>query len=331
VTYEISPVPPTPQRSGSGHPVRGRGIAAAGLVLVVSAAVALAAFSGPRTSAGAEPSASSATRSAAPSGRSGDDDRAPGRGKGLRGGAAFGTITIASISGTKIGLKTADGWTRTIDVAGDTRIFLGSQAGEVGDLAVGNEVRLRQKRNDDGSFTVVSLTVPAARAAGEVTAVGGTTITIRRRGGATTTLSVNNATVYRQGGADASKADVKVGSKINAEGKPGSSDAFTATIIKISLSRVTGEVTAKTATSITVRQRDGSSIVVHVDADTRYLVRGIDRATATLANVEVGNRLVAAGIRRGDGSLDAVAVGAGRAKALRTTKPAAPSPSAGNG
>jgi hypothetical protein len=323
VTYEISPIPPTPHRSSGGRALRGGGIVAACLVLVVGAAVVFSASSAPRTAVGADPSASAAARPAAPSAKSGDGDRALGGGKVFR-GAGVGTITVTSINGSKVGLKTADGWTRTIDVGADTKVFLGSQAGKVGDLSVGNEVRLRQKKNADGSFTVVSLTVPAAKAAGEVTAVSGNTITIKRRGGSTTTLTVNGATAYKQGGEAATKADVKVGSNISAEGKPGSSDNFTATAVKISLSRVTGEVTAKTANTITVKQRDGKSVVIHVDTDTRYLVRGTDATKATLANVEVGNRLVATGVRRSDGSLDAVAVGAGKAKQPKTVKPAAP-------
>jgi hypothetical protein len=331
VTYEITPVPPTPRRSNGGQAARAGGIVAACLVLGVGVAVVLGASAAPRTSPGADPGASGAAPSAAASAKPGDRTKGLGPGKESRGRSAFGTITIASITGSKIGLKTTDGWTRTIEVAADTKIFLGKEAGQVGDLAVGNEVRLRQKRNADGSFSVVSLTVPAARAGGEVTAVTANSITIKRRDGSTTTLSVNGSTVYRQGGADASKADVKVGSNISAQGKPGSSDAFTATTVRISLTRVGGDVTARTANTITVKQRDGTTVVIHVNADTRYLVRGLNGAKATIANVEIGNRLVAAGVRRTDGSLDAVAVGAGKAKAPKTTKPAAPSPSAPNG
>jgi hypothetical protein len=328
MTYEIAPVPPTPRRSSGGRAARAGSLVAACLVLGIGAAVVIGASAAPRTPAGAQPSASGGARSADPAAR---DKGTSGQGKEFRGGAAFGTITIASIDGTRIGLRTADGWTRTIDVAADTKIFLGSQAGQVSDLAVGNDIRLRQKRNADGSFAIVSLTVPAARAKGEVTAVSGNSITIRRRDGSTTTLTVNGATVYRQGDAEASKADVKVGSNIGAEGRPGSSDAFTATIVRISLTRVVGEVTAKTADTISVRQRDGSTVVIHVDADTRYRARGTNGAKATLVNVEVGARIEAAGIRRSDGSLDAVAVGAGRIKATKPSKPAAPSPSATNG
>jgi hypothetical protein len=331
VTYEISPTPPTPRPSSGGHATRGAGIVAACLAVFVAVALVVSASSAPRTSAGADPSA--AAKSAAPSAKAGvGEGRRELGDKGFRGGVAVGTITIASINGTKIGLKTADGWTRTIDVAGGTKIFLGKEAGQVSDLSVGQEIRLRQKRNADGSFSVVSLTVPAARAGGTVTAVSGNTITIKRRDGSTATLTVNGSTVFKQGGAAASKADVKVGSIITAEGKPGSSDAFTATTVKIALSRVGGDVTAKTANTITVKQRDGSSVVIHVNADTRYLVRGTTGAKATIADIAIGNRLVATGVRRGDGSLDAIAVGAGKAKPTSTKpKPAAPAPSASSG
>ena len=327
MTYELAPVPPTPQPSRGGRTVRNGGIAAACLVLVVGAAVIVAASVAPRTSP-AIPGASGPAGAAVPSAGA----RAPELKESRVG--SFGKITIASINGTKIGLKTADGWSRTIDVTADTKIFLGSLAGKLSDLAVGNQVRLHQKRNADGSYSIVSLTVPAAKASGEVTAVSGNTVTIKRRDGTTATVTLDGSTVIKQGDATATKADVKVGSKISAEGKPGSNDAFTATKVRISLSTVSGDVTAKTSDTITVKQRDGSSVVIHVGASTRYRAPGIKGTTATLANVAIGNRLTATGVKRSDGSLDAVAVQARAAKLPKTTQPlnpAAPSPSGKTG
>ena len=81
--------------------------------------------------------------------------------------------------------------------------------------------------------------------------------------------------------------------------------------MRVSLPDVAGEVSAKTADSITIKHRDGSTTVVHVTAKTTYEKK--DKDPATLADIAVGDRVEAEGVLRADGSMDAVAVEA-RAK-----------------
>ena len=122
--------------------------------------------------------------------------------KGDRGGQGFGGITITGIAGSKLSLETEDGWTRTIVVTADTKITKGGKPATVSDLDLGDKITFRQKRNDDGTYTITSINVPTPKAGGKVTAIGSTTLTITAgRGGDTRVITVNGSTDYiiRQG------------------------------------------------------------------------------------------------------------------------------------
>ncbi|MGP1673957.1 MAG: DUF5666 domain-containing protein [Candidatus Limnocylindrales bacterium] len=173
--------------------------------------------------------AAGASASAASPAASGDSDRGKadripgiGRGWGLfeRGTKAGGRgITITAISGARVSLETVDGWTRTVQVTADTIIRKGGVATKVGDLKVGDVIRLKQRRNDDGTFTVVGLTVPVPVVAGEVTAVTSDRLTIKQRDGSSQTIYVDKDTVFRIRKTDTPTiADVKVGDRVGAAG-----------------------------------------------------------------------------------------------------------------
>jgi hypothetical protein len=237
---------------------------------------------------------------------------------GLKGnGNARGPITIRAISGPQLSLSTEDGWTRTITVTSSTVITKGGQPIAVGDLHVGDQVRFSQTRNADGSYTITAIAVPVPVAGGEVTAVDATSITLKGKAGVTRVITVNSATVYQLGKAPGSKADVRVGTHVNAQGTT-SGDTFTAITVRVSLPDVAGEVSAKTADSITIKRRDGSTTVIHVTGKTTYEVRGKD--PASLADIAVGDRVGAEGLLRADGSMDAAAVESGPKKAPKAPK-----------
>ena len=214
-------------------------------------------------------------------------------------------MTIAAIDGSKLSLKTVDGWTRTIVVTAETTITKGGQAIKVGDLDVGDTIVFRQKRNDDGTFSIVAIVVPTPKAAGEVTALTSSTMTLKGRGDTTRTITLTGSTVYTLGKAKGAKSDLVVGSRVVVEGTV-SGTTFTALSVHIALSNAAGEVTAKTADTITVKGRGGKTTVIHISSDTTFKVRGKD--AATLADIAVGDRVEAQGTRRADGSLDALNV-----------------------
>ena len=99
-------------------------------------------------------------------------------------GERGGGITITDISGTNVSLETADGWKRTISVAGAT-LTKGTATIAASDLKVGDEVRFEQTRETDGTFTVTKLNVVLPHAGGTVTAIADSTITVTQRDGTT--------------------------------------------------------------------------------------------------------------------------------------------------
>jgi hypothetical protein len=284
------------------------------LALAVPVVLATANRGGPTPAFGAGAS-SAPGESAKPDKPHGDGvgkDKIHGlKGKAGPGGRGHGPITITAINGSEVSLKTDDGWTRTITVTSDTVITKGGQAITVSGLAVGDEIRFAQTHKDDGTYSIDAIVVPTPRTAGVVTAVGADSITIQERGGASQVIKVNASTVYRLGPTAGSKADVKVGGEIAAQGTVAGSD-FTALSITVELPHAGGVVKSKTASSITVTRPNGTTSVIHVSSSTTFKVKGA--ATATLADVAVGDRVEAAGTLRADGSLDAVAVRAGGPK-----------------
>lgn len=249
-----------------------------------------------------------------------------GHGKdGARGDSGRGGITITAIDDSRISLTTEDGWTRTIVVAPDTTITKAGLTIKPTDLAVGDSIAFHQKRNADGTYTITVISVRIPTAGGEVTAVTASSVTVKSRDGTSRTIKVNGATTYQVGKVAGTKADVTVGSRIEAEGSL-SGDTFTATRIRVEPARVGGEVTAKTSSTITVKGRDGKTQTIHVSSATTYKVRGKD--VATLADIAVGDLLLATGTTRSDGSLDASQVLAGTFKLGKPGKHDAPGASA---
>ena len=296
----------SPAPSGSDDP---------GASASASADASASAAASTEATASTEPSASApASAPAAPlapqSTTKPDTSKTDGS-KGQRGGSGFGGITITGIAGSKLSLETADGWTRTIVVTADTKITKGGKAATVSDLDLGDKITFRQKRNDDGTYTITSINVPTPKAAGKVTAVGSTTLTLTAgRGDKTRVITVNSATVYTFGKDTRRPRATSSSARTSWPSGTVSGDTFTATSVRIQPSVVGGEVTAKTSTSLTLKTRDGKSVTVHIDSSTKVFVRG--KKDATVADLAVGDKVLASGALNADGSVDADMVGGGK-------------------
>jgi hypothetical protein len=211
------------------HPDRRKvvAVAAACLAIIVSAAVAMGASPEPTTgsSAASPPASTAPNASVAPrdhatwpglAGGPFDGKLGLGTGPGRLGG-----VEITAISGSSLSLKTVDGWTRTIEVTSATEITKGGDTIEVSDLAVGDSIRFRQQRNDDGTFTITRIDVVQPTVAGLVTAKTDSTITIELRGGTSMTVHVDSSTTFRVEGVEgtATIGDVATGMRIIASGE----------------------------------------------------------------------------------------------------------------
>ena len=308
-------------RIGGIHPLGAIALLVGALAAVIAVAIVTAA---PPSTAGAD--ASTAASTSASPGASGWS--APGAGGlfgrfgkghgpgGPRDGLGnFRQITIASINGSSIGLRTADGWTRTITITGSTKLTKSGATIALSDLAVGDHVRFSETRASDGSFTITALEVVLPQVNGTVKDVTGSGFTVTAGDGSTWTITVTDATTYRRAGAPGSKADVVAGDLVSVTGTQGQGSSLTATAVRIALPIVAGQVTAKTSDTITIAQRDGTSATVHVGSGTTYRAPGAK--SGSLADVAVGAPIVVQATKRTDGSYDAVTVMTGGRGILR--------------
>lgn len=225
-------------------------------------------------------------------------------GRGMRGLAGH-DITITGIDGTKLSLETDNGWTRTIEAAGAT-VTKGGETVALSTLKVGDQIAFRETRNDDGTYTITAIHVVQPTVGGTVASVSGSTVTVNRRDGTSAKVALTGTTTYRIGSAEATRDAVVAGVRILATGALGSDGTLTATSVVVAPATARGTVEEKAASSITLTKRDGSTIVVRVTSTTTYAVEGVE--TATLADIEVGSMVLAAGTTNADGSLTATAV-----------------------
>jgi len=291
--------------SGStGAPSRRRiGLVLGGAAILV---VAAAATSMAATSAPSEASGGSAVFALGTDPALGDAG-SPGHGRFGRHG--FGEITITAISGNDVTLGTADGWRRTITITSSVDLTKGGQDIEVSALKVGDQVRFSQVRNDDGTYTVTAVAVVVPTIQGQASAIASSGFKVTTRDGSVWTVAVNASTTYAYGQGSGTLADVKDGGAVRVAGTVTGDNQMTALNVRVAGDRAVGTVTAKTADSITIKRRDGSSLTVHVDADTTYRVAGVENAD--LGDVAVDMSIGVSGRSRADGSLDADAVAAG--------------------
>lgn len=289
--------------------------------LIVAAAVALVGF-GMGAWAANQPSGAErvlvagANPSAEPAANAGEKVKKPKPEK-------HGRITISAISGSTLSLTGEDGWTGSVTIGADVTLMRAGVAVGVGSLAVGDEVKLKQTRNADGTFTVTGVRVVLPHVGGTITAIGASSLTIELKDGTSKVVALTGDTVYRRLRADITKGDLAVGDRIGAEGTVDSGGAFTALVVKVKVPHVKGELTAKTATSLTLTKKDGTTVTVALTSDTAYVIPG--DTTPTLAELAVGMRIDAAGTLDASGTLHALEV---KARPPKGTPHAEDAPSA---
>jgi hypothetical protein len=173
-------------------------------------------------------------------GRRGFDQGGPGRGFGGRfGGAGIpgdrqgGSVTVASIDGTSLGLQTADGWTRSIDTTG-VAVTRDGVAIAITDILVGEPVRVVQTRNADSTYTVTGIEVQPTFAFGTVGTASTDGFTIVGADGTTTTVSVTPETTWSARGATtASIADATAGRSVAVSGQLQADGSIIATKVRL--------------------------------------------------------------------------------------------------
>lgn len=156
---------------------------------------------------------------------------------------------------------------------------------------------------------------PANVVVGKATAIGGDSITVELRDGSSEVIKVTSSTRFVRNRKPATLADFKVDDFIAAHGSRDSTGQFTADHVgggdrpprpgpppPDPATRAFGKVTEVGSASLTLEARDGSSQVVNVTSETRF-VR--NREPATLVDFQVDDHVMAHGSRDASGQFTA--------------------------
>lgn len=135
-----------------------------------------------------------------------------------------------------------------------------------------------------------------------VSSVSGSTITAKDPRGKTITVKVASNATYTRLGKTVSASAVTAGVTIHVRGTRNSDGSLTATRIDIEVPSYGGQVTAVSASTITVKDRQGTSHTIHTSSSTT--VERADTASS-LSAIKVGDEIVAFGAKNSDGSLNA--------------------------
>jgi Domain of unknown function (DUF5666) len=147
---------------------------------------------------------------------------------------------VTAVSGTTITVKTPQG-TAAIATTSSTTFQIDGKSGSLSGIKVGMFVRAEGAKAADGSFTATRVVASSAApqggrppkgpppgVGGQVTAVSGTTITVKTPQG-TTAIATTSSTTFQIDGKSGSLSGIKVGMFVHAEGSKAADGAFTAT------------------------------------------------------------------------------------------------------
>lgn len=140
---------------------------------------------------------------------------------------------VTNVNGDTLTITGFDGTTHTVTLSGSTRYQKAGQSAAQSDVTTGTAIEVEGTLNSDGSLSAVRVTIRTPRLGGQVSAVNGSSYTIKGRGGSTYTVTATSSTVYvNADGSAATASAVKSGVSISAEGTL-SSDGKTLTALRI--------------------------------------------------------------------------------------------------
>ena len=142
---------------------------------------------------------------------------------------------------------------------------------------------------------------------GEVTAVGTSSLTVETPNGESVTVNVTDDTKIHliETDGEGSLSDIEVGNFVGVRGQRNDDGSVNARLIVVAsedlrdFARVGGKVTAINGNVITIENRQGNSQDIHTNDETKFR-KG--KEPASLEDIEVDDPLVAAGVKRDDGT-----------------------------
>jgi antitoxin component of MazEF toxin-antitoxin module len=200
---------------------------------------------------------------------------------------------VASVGSNSVTLTVKKGASVTIQVNADTKIVVNGEAGTLADIQVGYHAGAKLTARG-GPAKVLRAHAPPAPGTvvhGVVASVGPSSITLTKKDGSSVTVAVNGDTKIRVNGKAGSLADIHAG--FRATVRRTSADGPAAAIHAVDPSArprvVIGVVDAVGSDSITIKQRNGATAAIAVNADTKIKVAGHG---GSLSDIQVGYRAI---------------------------------------
>ena len=158
-------------------------------------------------------------------------EAAPGeRGPNGRGGG--GEVTAVSADSITILTRNETSVIVNVDENTTVRLVATQSEGSLSDVSVGDKIKVRGRRAEDGSINARSITVQPAgdKARGRVAEVNGSTISLENRDG-TVSVTTDGSTAFYLNGEAASLADVAAGNSVTAYGTTEADGSVSATLV----------------------------------------------------------------------------------------------------
>lgn len=157
-----------------------------------------------------------------------------GRGPGGARGGAGGEVT--AVGDSSLTVENRNGESITVNVTDETVVNLVETGGQgsLSDIEVGDNVRVRGSRNDDGSVDArgIALLPDGDSVGGRVTSVDGSTITVENRD-SSATIIVSDSTTFRNQDETLSLSDVTEDAHVRAFGDLQGDDSLSAQLVLI--------------------------------------------------------------------------------------------------
>ena len=193
---------------------------------------------------------------------------------------------VTAVTATSVTITSEHGTAVVLTITPTTLFTVGGTSATVSSLAVGENVKVAVDPTSPSTATLINIAAPRG-VHGQVTAVTATSVTITSEHGTPVVLTITPTTTFSVGSTTATAASLAVGDRVSATLDP--TAPTTATQISITMPEgVHGQVTAVTATSVTIASEHGTPVVVTITPTTTFSEGSV---SATIAALAVGERV----------------------------------------
>jgi antitoxin component of MazEF toxin-antitoxin module len=228
---------------------------------------------------------------------------------GAKKGKAHGLAgVVQSVGSSSVTIKPKKGDPVTVQVNGDTKIFVNNKAGALADIKAGFRALVRGKQGEPAkAIRAYQPPAPGTVVVGQVDSVGANSITLKKRDGSTVAIPVNGDTKILVNGKAAKLADVEAGyrayvRRTAADGPAAVIRAYEKKQGEGQKLLVRGVVDSVGSDSITLKGHGSATLTIHVTAQTIIRVGG---QAGALSDIKAGYRTLV--LRAGAGG-DALAI-----------------------